>query len=179
MLDRPTTFTQAIADAICDRLIRGESLAVICDEQGMPSTGTVRYWRNRNAVFAAQYEAAREAQAEAIFDEILDIADDARNDWIERETRNGSYVALNKEAVARSNVRISARQYVLGRMNPRRFGDKAQLDLTSSDGTMSPSNMTDETKAARLTAIHREAQKRVSEKLKAAAPAEDDGSDLV
>lgn len=179
-MTQPTLFTQELADSICERLIRGESLTAICSEQGMPSTGTVRLWRHRNAAFAMQYEAAREAQAEAIFDEILDIVDDGRNDWVERHTQSGSYVALNSEAVARSKMRYEARMKLIEKLSPKRYGDKAQLDLTNSDGKLA--TMSDEQKAARLTAIHQAVQARKAAKQKAASAPVDpelDGSDLV
>lgn len=170
---KPTSFSQVIADAICTRLIKGETLTAICDEEGMPSVGVVRLWRHTNAAFAAQYEAAREAFAEAVFEEILEIADDGRNDWEERESRNGTYIALNKEAVQRSALRIRTREYMLSKLAPKRYGEKSQLDLTNSDGSLA--TMSDEAKAARLTAIHQAVQQR-----KAAAKAKpDDGSDLV
>lgn len=140
----------------------------------MPCAGTVRLWRNRNPVFAAQYEAAREAQAEAIFEEIIDIIDDGRNDWMEKEGRNGTFIALNHEAMARSKLRAEMRLRMIEKMSPKRFGEKSQLDLTNSDGKLS--NMSPEAKAARLTAIHQAVQERKRAKQK---PEVDDGSDLV
>lgn len=175
-MTKPTIYSQAMADEVCRRLIGGESLTAICDEQGMPSKSTVFYWRHSNEQFRKQYDTAREAQAEAIFTEILDIADDGTNDWVEREFQNGNTaIVLNKEAVQRSNLRVNARQYVLEKLSPKRFGPKSQLDLTSSDGSMSP--MSDEAKAARLNAIHQQALARLGKK--PAEPDEDDGSDLV
>lgn len=174
----PIPFDQAIADEVCRRMICGEYLKDICNEEGMPSVGTVRYWRNQNAVFRAQYEAAREAQAEGIFDELIDIVDDGRNDWVEREGRNGSYIALNTEALGRSKLRAETRLKMLEKIAPKRYGEKAQLDLTSSDGTMSPNTMTEEAKAARIEAIYKAAAARRDAKAKEQAPV-DDGSDLV
>lgn len=173
---KPTIFSQTIADDICKRLIHGENLRAICDEDGMPSVGTVRYWRNRNESFGAQYEAAREAQAEALFDEIIDIVDDGRNDWVERETRNGSYIALNHEAMGRSKLRAEMRLRMIEKMSPKRYGEKAQLDLTNSDGKLA--GMSDADKAARLTSIHQAVQARKKAAKKQPAPV-DDGSDLV
>lgn len=144
----------------------------------MPSTGTVYYWRNQNSVFAAQYEAARVARAEAIFDEVLDIVDDGRNDWVERESRNGTYIALNAEAVARSKLRADTRLRMVEKMAPSRFGEKSQLDLTNSDGKLSPNNMTEEAKAARIAAIYAAAAARKKAQETASKPV-DDGSDLV
>jgi len=171
-----TTFTQKLADHICERLANKQSLTSICDEEGMPSAGTVAYWRKKHPEFDAQYMAAREMQAEALFEEIVDIVDDGRNDWVERETRNGSYIALNSEAVQRSKLRAETRFKLIERMNPARFGAKVQLDHTSSDGTMTPQNMTDEQKAAKIAAIM---QRAAAKKAAGQKPMADDGSDLV
>lgn len=173
---KPTRFSQALADHICDRLIRGETLNAICDEDGMPSAGTVRYWRHTNAEFKAAYEGAREAQADALFDEILEIVDDGRNDWMEKEGRNGTYIALNHEAMMRSKMRAEMRLKLVAVMNPKRFGDKAQLDLTNSDGKLA--SMTPEQKAVRLTAIHAAVQKR-KEAAKAGKPKDDDDEGFI
>lgn len=179
---KPTSFSQSLADHVCERLIRGESLTSICDEDGMPSTGTVYYWRHTNDLFRAAYEGARVAQAERMFDEILGIVDDGRNDWMEKEGRNGTYIVLNHEAMARSKMRAEMRLRMVEKMAPKRFGEKTQLDLTNSDGKLA--SMTPEQKAARLTAIHAAVQKR-KEAAKAGKPRDDDegfigddGSDL-
>jgi hypothetical protein len=103
----------------------------------MPCTTTVCKWLNDFPEFAAQYARAREAQADAIFDEILDIADDGSNDWMERRREDGSVdEVFNHEHVTRSKLRIDARKWMAGKLRPKVYGDK--LDLSSSDGTMTP-----------------------------------------
>lgn len=71
----PEGYGQETADAICERLADGESLRSICRDEAMPSTSTVCKWLGKNADFAEQYARARELQADALFDDILDIAD--------------------------------------------------------------------------------------------------------
>lgn len=166
------TFTQELADRICERLANGESLTSICDEQNMPSAGTVFYWRRNNPKFEADYLAAREMQAEKFFEEMLDIIDDGRNDWIERESRAGTYIALNKEAIARSRARVDTRFRMMESMSAR-YSKKIQVDHSSSDGTMSPKDMSDEQKAAKITAILARAEAKRKQSIV------DDGSDLV
>jgi hypothetical protein len=66
---------------VCRRLAGGESLRAICRDEGMPACSAVRQWAldNREG-FAAQYAQAREEQYLAIAAELLEIADDGRND---------------------------------------------------------------------------------------------------
>lgn len=71
----PEGYGQDTADDICERLADGESLRKICRDDDMPSTSTVCKWLALNAVFAEQYTRARELQADALFDDCLDIAD--------------------------------------------------------------------------------------------------------
>jgi len=125
-------FSQKIADIICDGLASARSLRSICSDDGMPSTTTVCRWLAdpRYSSFREQYARAREAQADAIFDEILDIADDGSNDWLTRTREDGSTdEVLDHEHVQRSKLRIDARKWMAGKLQPKKYGDK--IDLTS------------------------------------------------
>jgi len=129
---RPSKFTQALADRICERLVDGESLRSICCAEDMPHISTVCRWLGQNESFREQYARAREAQADTLFDEILDIADDASNDWMERKTQeegaseNAGWV-LNGEHVQRSKLRIEARKWMAAKMAPKKYGEKVAL----------------------------------------------------
>lgn len=82
-----------------------------------------------------QYARAREAQADALFDETLDIADDGTNNWETRERPDGStYESLNHEHVQRSELRIEARHWMASKLRPKVYSDK--LDVEHS-GAMS------------------------------------------
>ena len=135
---RPGIFTQELADVICERIANGESLRRICKDEGMPSMGTVMRWLNQDAVFCEQYVRARELQAEGFFDEIADIADNASNDWMETCDPDNPGYRLNGEHIQRSKLRVDARKWMLAKMLPKKYGDKQQIDHTSSDGSMTP-----------------------------------------
>lgn len=129
---RPSKFTQALADKICERLSDAESLRSICLDDKMPSQTTVFRWLadDRYAAFREQYTRARDAQADAIFDEILDIADDASNDWMERKDADDQGVGwtLNGEHVQRSRLRIESRKWMAGKLAPKKYGDKLDIE---------------------------------------------------
>jgi hypothetical protein len=55
-----------------------------------------------------------------IADELLEIADDGSNDWMERE--KGGY-ELNAEHIQRSRARIDTRKWLLSKMLPKVYGD--------------------------------------------------------
>jgi hypothetical protein len=73
---RPSIYSQELADRICERLASGESLRSICGDDGMPSWPTISKWLNEKPDFVTQYARAREDQAEAHADRIIEIADD-------------------------------------------------------------------------------------------------------
>ena len=81
------------------------------------------------------YARACEARAEAIFDEILEIADESSNDIEQIDLGDGMVSEkVNHEAIQRSKLRVDARKWALSKMNPKRFGEK--LDVTSNDQTL-------------------------------------------
>lgn len=133
---RPTKFSQALADAICERIADGDSLRTICDEEGFPARSTVFKWLSENKSFSDQYAHAREEQADSLFDEILSIADDGRNDWMEKHGKEGENIGWqeNGEALRRSQLRIDARKWMAGKLRPKRYGDRTQMELTGPQG---------------------------------------------
>ena len=149
-IGRPSGYTEEIADKICDGLADARSLRSICCDPDMPNQSTVFRWLadERYTDFRERYARAREAQADALFDEMLDIADDGTNDWVERKREDGSTdTVLDHEHVQRSKLRIDARKWMAAKLRPKVYGDK--IDLTSSDGTMAPKPTTIQIVAAK------------------------------
>lgn len=140
MKGRPSGYTQEIADVICERLANGESLRRICEGEDMPHLATVMRWLGANKGFCEQYARARELQAEFIFDQMTDIADDGTNDWMASNAPDCEGYKHNGEHVQRSKLRIDARKWMLAKMAPRKYGDKQQIDHVSSDGSMQPAS---------------------------------------
>lgn len=131
----PSSFTQETAKTICDRLAIGQSLREICRSEGMPSAPTIFRWIQEHETFRKQYAIAREAQAEYLFDEIVEIADDASNDWMQRNHGEGDDVdVLNHEHVQRSRLRIDARKWAASKLAPKKYGDKVIMDGDGEGG---------------------------------------------
>jgi hypothetical protein len=130
MTGRPSSFTQEIADEICERLAEGESLRSVCRSDGMPVQATVFRWLSIDEAFLKQYARAREAQADRLADEILDIADDSSRDT--ESTENGD--RPNSEWIARSRLRVDARKWLASKMAPKKYGDKVTQEITGEGG---------------------------------------------
>lgn len=136
---RPSKLTPAIVDAICERLGKGEPLAAICRDDGMPGLRTVYDWGDADPEVSARIARAREEGEEAIAAECLQIADDARNDYMVRVSSGESEAAAgaaiyNSEHVQRSKLRIETRLKLLAKWNPKKWGDKLQTELSGTVG---------------------------------------------
>ena len=126
--------TQELMDLICERLAGGESLRSICRDEDMPSRAKVFRWLLADTEFATRYAHARDAQADALVDEMLDIADDSSNDWMEQRGRDGEVTGWkeNGELLKRSALRLSTRQWIAEKLKPKKYGNK--VALTDADG---------------------------------------------
>jgi hypothetical protein len=144
MTGRPTSFKQSTGDEICKRLAEGESLRGICRDDHMPAASTVFGWLagsdEKLRPFMEQYARAREAQADNLVDEILEISDDGTNDWMERrsEAEKGAGVesgwVLNGEHVQRSRLRVDSRKWFASKVYPKKYADKIQQEISGKDG---------------------------------------------
>lgn len=125
---RPSIYSAALAERICKKLSAGETLRQVCRGDGMPAPSTVCAWAlNAEHPFYEQYARAREIGYRLMADELLEIADDGTNDWVERENKNGeTYTVVDAEAVARSRIRVDTRKWLLSKALPKIYGDKIQ-----------------------------------------------------
>lgn len=128
-IGRPTIFTQDLADKICAQLAMGESLRTVCKADEMPSLQTIFNWFRTQKGFVEQYARAKEESADALTDEILDIADDGSNDWMEIHKNGYDSTVVDQEAVQRSKLRVETRKWIASKLKPKKYGDK--VDLTS------------------------------------------------
>ncbi len=122
---RPSLYTGKLAVEICRRLAEGETVRSVCRDEAMPDKATVLRWLGDKAKanFRDQYAHARDMQADALFDEALEIADDASGDWT--VDKDGKKV-LDHEHIQRSRLRVDTRKWAAGKLAPKRYGDKMQ-----------------------------------------------------
>lgn len=136
MLGRPTDYTPALADEICAELVTGRTLRDVCRDAGMPDESTVRLWAqvNRDG-FAVRYRRAREIGYHAMADEMLEIADDSRNDFVARRRASGDGgPVIDHEHVSRARLRVETRRWLLAKALPKIYGDKLDLKAVHEAG---------------------------------------------
>lgn len=89
------------------------------------SASTFYEWLEGDTLKAKRYARACELRADAIFDEILDIADDSSQDVVKTDLGDGVEVERpNNEFMQRSRLRVDARKWVVAKLNPKKYGDK-------------------------------------------------------
>lgn len=114
---RPSLYSQEIADAICDKIVNGETLRAICAQDGMPSPGTVTAWLRDREEFAAQYARAMAARTQAEASELVALADTA-----------------TPETVNVVRLQVDTRKWVASKLLPKVYGEKQQVEHTGDGG---------------------------------------------
>lgn len=135
------------AEAEAERLRRREIVLRICEviaadkrsltdicaaEEWAPPEATVRRWRDADPELVAEYTRAREHRAEYLEEEMQRVADDGSRDYLLGEDG----VVVMQEHIQRSRLIVDTLKWRLGRMHPKKYGDK--LDVTSGDKPLAP-----------------------------------------
>jgi hypothetical protein len=129
---------QEITDLVFDKIGKeAKSLSAACRELDVAYT-TVHDWIDKDPIKSDKYTRAKENRSEIIFEDILNIADANGKDM--RVNDYGDLVT-DHDVVTRARLRIDARKWMLGKMQPGRYGDK--IDVTSGGKTLNtPTSIT-------------------------------------
>jgi hypothetical protein len=128
---RHSTYTDEMADAICERLCDGESLRSICRDETMPHIATILRMIDRHEHFREQYTRALAVRAETMAEEILEIADNGTNDTYEDGDGNKR---TDHDVIARSRLRVDSRKWLASKLLPKKYGDKITQEHTGANG---------------------------------------------
>ena len=130
---RPVTYSEEVASAICETVAttpRGIDW-LSANMPGWPAPATVHRWQNDRPEFRQALAFAKLRQAELLVYQALEIADDDHADTEVIERRNGdTETRLNFEFVARSKLKVETRLKIAGKLDPKKWGDKLDLDAT-------------------------------------------------
>jgi hypothetical protein len=111
-------YTEELANEICDRLIEGESMRRIALSPNMPSRNTMLRWiDDETKDFGSKCARARLMQADTMDDMVLDLIDKVDAD--------------NAHAM---KVKLSAIQWRASKLNPKKYGEKLDLNHGGSVG---------------------------------------------
>ncbi len=127
-MGRPSDYSPELAAEICSRLATGMSLRTMCLADDMPCAKTIFRWFQKYPEFCQQYARAKEESADALVEEITDIADDGTNDWMQKHDAGGENIGwqVNGEHIQRSKLRVDARKWIASKLKPKRYGDRLE-----------------------------------------------------
>lgn len=79
---------------------------------------------------------AEQLRSDMLVDEIIEISDDAREDYIKKVDHEGNEIeVLNKEAVMRARLKVDTRKWIAGKQYKRRYGDSQSVEMSGPEGT--------------------------------------------
>ncbi len=113
-------------DLIIDLIEEGGSIRAILKRPDTIGTKTFYKWLEESEELQERYKKATQKRADNIFEEMLEIADKQSADMEINE--RGEHV-INHNVINRSRLQIDTRKWMLGKLNPKKYGDK--LDVTS------------------------------------------------
>jgi hypothetical protein len=124
-MGRPTKYCDDIADEICERIVKGESLYSITSDAHMPSVATVYRWLQKHEDFRELYTRAREDQADTLADQIIAIADE-NPETVPIYDKDGNLIEYRVDSalIAYQKNRIEARKWTAAKLKPMKYGEK-------------------------------------------------------
>ena len=128
-------YAPEIVDRICSEIANGKSLRTICNMDGMPDKRKVFEWVSKYPDFKAKYDVAIRERAHAYVEEMMDIADNGTNDWMENNDPDNPGWKFNGEHVQRSKVRLEARKWVACKLLPKIYGEKVEHMIAHRQAT--------------------------------------------
>lgn len=119
---------EAIFERIFDLIEDGKSLrkALLL----IPlSSKTFYEWIEEDEDKVKRYARAAELRADALVDEMIDIADDSDSDILQYDIGDGIIATkVNNEVIQRSRLRYDARKWLASKLNPKKYGNKVQTE---------------------------------------------------
>lgn len=119
MTGRPSKFTPELFDEICERISKGETLASICRDKDLGAS-TVYDWMAADEDLAGRFARARVKGFDAIAEGTLEIIDEPPPTTAMGGTDSGH--------VAWAKARVETRLKLLAKWDPKRYGDKLEID---------------------------------------------------
>lgn len=147
---RQTIRTPEIVEKILDGLMAGTPMTVICREEGFPEPRTVRAWEKDDKEFAAAIARAREQGEDFLAWECKQIADTPQIGTKSVSKATGLEITEG-DMIEHRKLQIYTRLQLLAKFNPKRWGDKQQIEHSGSIGIAERMRMNREKRATRDT----------------------------
>lgn len=127
------TYSDKLAQEICERVSAGELSILICNEERMPTVRRCNQWLKQVPEFNQLYQSAINDRLNIFEEEVIKIADDMKNDF-RKVIKNGVEKRVaDPEMVARAKLRIEVRFRHLKALRPQRWAEQSTLNVKNSD----------------------------------------------
>lgn len=124
---RPSKYSAAIAQEICEGLAEGVPLREICRRDHMPEWRTVYDWMGRDETLSTAIARARDVGYDKMAEECLQIADTPVEGSKVVETEDGKVIYTREDMLGHRKLQIETRLKLLAKFNPKKYGDRAIL----------------------------------------------------
>lgn len=140
MAGRPITWTEekkkeAINIILNEISENGKSVRSIlngANREILPSNVTFCEWLSKDEELTKQYARATELRAESIFEDILEIADTTIEGKVIETDESGRTKEKVGDMLGHRRLQIDARKWMLGKLYPKKYGDKIEVDQNTS-----------------------------------------------
>lgn len=137
-IGRPTDYNDQVASRLLSEIAEGKSVASLCKQDWAPSRQTFYLWIHTHRTFADSYAKAKDDCAESLADEIIDIADNGSNDWMDVNDPENPGYRFNSEHYQRSRLRVDTRKWVASKLKPKKYGEKTEVEHSGSVNQSTP-----------------------------------------
>lgn len=122
-----------------------QGIAEIGRDDTMPDASTIFRWLAKDDDFCDRYTRAKAISADHMEEDMLDIADNGENDWMERNDSEGENIGwqVNGEHIQRSRLRIETRKWLMSKLKPKKYGDKLVTENKNTNVNIDTGDMSD------------------------------------
>ena len=115
-MGRPSDYSEALGDSICERIIVTRSITEALEQEGFPSPSTLFRWLAKHDEFREKYARAVELRAESDNEELRRVAYD---------------MGIPSD---QKRIIVDTLKWQQARASPKRYGDALQLKHADADG---------------------------------------------
>ena len=125
-------------DNVIEHIEEGNSLRDALRQSESPSSKTFYEWIDLDEDKRKRYARACSKRADEIFEDIIKIADETEDDTIEITEDGVVKTKVDHENIQRAKLRVDARKWMLGKMNPKKYGDKVEQTIKTDNSPFTP-----------------------------------------
>ncbi len=151
------TYSDELAQEICERIASGELLTVICLDEHMPTVRKANTWLHEHTDFKILFEQSLQDRLTIFEEQIIQFPDEAAHEYIEVKKGNTVQRVQDTGKVQAAKLQVEVRRLHLKAGRPQKWGDSATIIAKSSD-EFDPANMSPEDLEKQIAEIERKSR---------------------